>query len=78
MPGLYVFRALGGLVALPGRVSPDLLATIASDGATAALVVTGMALGLAIPIGVRDAVLTRWRVQSGQRDQSGPLRAEGQ
>jgi uncharacterized membrane protein YjjP (DUF1212 family) len=59
VPGLYVFRMLGGLVALPSNASPDLLTATVSDGATTALVVAGMAVGLAIPIAVRDAVLAR-------------------
>jgi uncharacterized membrane protein YjjP (DUF1212 family) len=57
VPGVYVFRMLSGLVQLPDSASPTLLSATASDGAVGALVVAGMAIGLVIPIHVRDVVL---------------------
>ena len=57
VPGVYVFRMLSGLVQLPGGASPELLATTVSNGATAALVVAGIALGLVIPTHIRDAII---------------------
>jgi uncharacterized membrane protein YjjB (DUF3815 family) len=57
VPGSYVFRMLSGLVQLPGSASPDLLASTVSDGMVAALVVAAMAIGLVIPMHLRDALL---------------------
>ncbi len=57
VPGVYVFRMLSGLAQLPGTASPTLLTATVSDGAVAALVVAGMAIGLVVPVHVRDAIL---------------------
>jgi uncharacterized membrane protein YjjP (DUF1212 family) len=57
VPGMYVFRTLAGLVQLTSNASPPLLTAAASDGAIAALVVAGMAIGLAVPNHIRNAVL---------------------
>jgi uncharacterized membrane protein YjjP (DUF1212 family) len=54
MPGAYLFRMLSGLIQLPGNASPNLLAATASNGAVATLVVVGMAVGLTLPMYVRD------------------------
>jgi hypothetical protein len=57
MPGSYVFRMLSGLIQLPGSASPNVLAATVSNGAVATLVVVGMAVGLTLPMYVRDMVL---------------------
>jgi uncharacterized membrane protein YjjP (DUF1212 family) len=57
LPGVYIFRMLSGLVQLPGTASPALLAATVSDGAVASLVVTGMAVGLVVPMHIRDAIV---------------------
>jgi uncharacterized membrane protein YjjP (DUF1212 family) len=57
VPGMYVFRALAGLVQLAGSASPSLLTEAASNGTLAALVVAAMAIGLTVPNHVRDAIL---------------------
>lgn len=57
VPGMYVFRTLAGLVQLTGNVSPALLTDAASNGAVAALVVAGMAIGLTVPNHTRNAIL---------------------
>ncbi len=52
IPGLYLFRMAGGLVALmaPGeKASPDLLLGTVTDGVTALLILLAMALGLIAP-----------------------------
>ena len=52
IPGLYLFRMAGGLVALmaPGeRASPDLLLSTVTDGVTASLILLAMAFGLIAP-----------------------------
>ncbi|GAB7067027.1 threonine/serine exporter family protein [Mycobacterium hodleri] len=50
VPGVYVFRMLSGLVRFAYAPTPDLLTALASDGAVAALVVAGLASGLALPM----------------------------
>ena len=57
VPGMYVFRTLAGLVQLAGGASQPLLNTTVSNGAIATLVVAGMAVGLAVPNHIRNAVL---------------------
>lgn len=57
VPGMYLFRMLAGLVQLSSGASPPLLAAAASNGTVATLVVAGMAIGLAVPIHIRNAVL---------------------
>ena len=51
IPGVYLFRMAGGLVALmaPGKTSPDLLADTVADGVTALLILLAMAFGLIAP-----------------------------
>jgi len=52
IPGLYLFRMAGGLVALmtPGeKASPDLLLSTVTDGVTASLILGAMAFGLIAP-----------------------------
>jgi uncharacterized membrane protein YjjP (DUF1212 family) len=50
VPGVYVFRMLSGLVQFAHLPTSDLLTSLTSDGATAVLVITGMATGLAVPM----------------------------
>jgi uncharacterized membrane protein YjjP (DUF1212 family) len=50
VPGVYVFRMLSGLVEFASLPTSGLLTSIASDGAVAALVIAGMATGLAVPM----------------------------
>ena len=57
VPGMYMFRTLAGLVQLAGGASPPLLTATVSNGAVATLVVGGMAIGLAVPNHIRNAVL---------------------
>ncbi len=52
VPGVYVFRMLSGLVQFSHLPTSDLLTALTSDGATAALVIVGMATGLAVPMHV--------------------------
>jgi uncharacterized membrane protein YjjP (DUF1212 family) len=59
LPASYIFRMLSGLIQLPGSVSPNLLAATVSKGAVATLVVVGMAVGLTLPMYVRDTVLAK-------------------
>jgi hypothetical protein len=56
MPGSYTFRMLSGLIRLPGNASPNLLAATVPNGADATLMVVGMAVGLTVPMCVRDMV----------------------
>jgi uncharacterized membrane protein YjjP (DUF1212 family) len=56
VPGVYVFRMLSGLVQFAHLPTPDLLTSLASDGATAVLVIAGMATGLAVPMHVYSAL----------------------
>jgi uncharacterized membrane protein YjjP (DUF1212 family) len=50
VPGVYVFRMLSGLVQFAHLPTSDLLTSLTSDGATAVLVITAMATGLAVPM----------------------------
>jgi uncharacterized membrane protein YjjP (DUF1212 family) len=50
VPGVYVFRMLSGLVQFARLPTSDLLTSLTSDGATAVLVITAMATGLAVPM----------------------------
>ncbi len=50
IPGVFLFRLAGGLVALlDGGAAPALLPGIATDGATATLILLAMAFGLILP-----------------------------
>jgi uncharacterized membrane protein YjjP (DUF1212 family) len=59
VPGVYVFRAVAGLLQFAGAPTPSLLADSAACGITALLIVACMAVGLTIPIQVRDALVER-------------------
>lgn len=51
IPGVYLFRAAGGLVALSslGQSSPDVLLAAIADGSTAMLTLMAMTFGLIVP-----------------------------
>lgn len=57
VPGMYVFRAVTGLVDVVNNPSPEILATTASDGSLAVLVIACMAIGLAVPNQIRDSII---------------------
>src|ERR1700750_3160603 len=50
VPVVYVFRMLSGLVQYARLPTSDLLTSLTSDGAVAALVIVAMATGLAVPM----------------------------
>jgi uncharacterized membrane protein YjjP (DUF1212 family) len=50
VPGVYLFRMLSGLVQFTHLPTADLLTSLTSDGAVAALVIAAMATGLAVPM----------------------------
>lgn len=52
VPGVLVFRTLAGFVELASRPSAQLLTSAAADLMVATVIVTGMALGLALPMHV--------------------------
>lgn len=58
VPGVYVFRTLSGIIQLQNKTSPDLLAATVSDAAMATLVVAGMAIGLVVPMRIRDILVS--------------------
>jgi uncharacterized membrane protein YjjP (DUF1212 family) len=58
VPGVYLFRMLSGIMELQTTASPQLLAATVSDAAVATLVVAGMAIGLVVPMHVRDVLIT--------------------
>ena len=59
VPGVYVFRMLNALGEVAfGGTDRELLGAI-SDGTTAALIVLGMAVGLAVPKHLYDQLITR-------------------
>lgn len=52
MPGVYLFRMAGGLVALSSlseHASPDMLLATIADGSTALLIIMAMTFGLIVP-----------------------------
>jgi hypothetical protein len=51
-----VFRTLSGVLQLQTATSSVLVATV-SDAAVAALVVAGMAVGLVVPMHIRDVLI---------------------
>ena len=57
VPGVYVFRTLSGIIQLQHNTSPGLLAATVSDAAIATLVVAGLAIGLVVPMRVRDVLV---------------------
>lgn len=67
VPGMYVFRAVAGAAQITTRPSEQVLLDVASNGATAALTVLAMAVGLAVPSRLRDAVLARRGLRDGRR-----------
>jgi uncharacterized membrane protein YjjB (DUF3815 family) len=56
IPGVYVFRVLGGILQLQNTSSSVLAATV-SDAAVATLVVAAMAIGLVVPMHIRDVLV---------------------
>jgi uncharacterized membrane protein YjjB (DUF3815 family) len=52
VPGVLVFRTLAGFVEFAGHPSPQLFTSAAADLIVATVIVTGMALGLALPMHV--------------------------
>jgi uncharacterized membrane protein YjjP (DUF1212 family) len=65
VPGVYVFRMLGGLVQFASLPTSALLTSIASDGAVAALVIAGMATGLAVPMHAYAVLSSRAGLRRG-------------
>ncbi|TGD85621.1 hypothetical protein BayCH28_21605 [Mycolicibacterium sp. CH28] len=59
VPGMYVFRTLSGILQLQANASTELLAATASDSAVAVSVTAAMAVGLVLPIWVRDILVRR-------------------
>jgi uncharacterized membrane protein YjjB (DUF3815 family) len=61
VPGVFVFRTLAGFVEFAGHPSPQLFSSAAADLIVATVIVTGMALGLALPMHVyAGRLLRRW------------------
>jgi uncharacterized membrane protein YjjP (DUF1212 family) len=60
VPGVYVFRTLSGFVQFAGHPSPELLSAASSDLIVASITVTGMAIGLALPMHFFGSALP-WR-----------------
>jgi uncharacterized membrane protein YjjP (DUF1212 family) len=60
VPGVYVFRTLSGFAQFAGHPSPALLSAAASDLIVASITVTGMAIGLALPMHFFGSALS-WR-----------------
>jgi uncharacterized membrane protein YjjB (DUF3815 family) len=62
VPGVFVFRTLAGFVEFAGAPSAQLLSAAAADLIGAGVIVTGMALGLALPMHIyADHLARRWR-----------------
>jgi uncharacterized membrane protein YjjP (DUF1212 family) len=59
VPGVLVFRTLAGFVEFAGHPSAQLLTSSAADLIVATVIVTGMALGLALPMHVHADRLAR-------------------
>jgi uncharacterized membrane protein YjjP (DUF1212 family) len=59
VPGVFVFRTLAGFVEFAGAPTAPLLAAAAGDLIGGGVIVTGMALGLALPMHVHAALLKR-------------------
>lgn len=57
VPGVYVFRMLSGIMQLQAGATPQLVAATVSDAAVATTVVAGMAIGLVVPMRVRDVLV---------------------
>jgi uncharacterized membrane protein YjjB (DUF3815 family) len=73
VPGVYLFRMLSGIMQLQTTASPELLAATVSDAAVATLVVAGMAIGLVVPMHVRDVLISAG-ARRGLRDRGSPAR----
>ncbi|HZA11500.1 threonine/serine exporter family protein [Mycobacterium sp.] len=58
VPGVYVFRAVGGILQLQSTTSSEVLAATVSDATVATLVVAGMVVGLIVPMRARDVLVT--------------------
>ena len=59
VPGVFVFRTLAGFVEFAGHPSAQLLSSSAADLIVGSIIVTGMALGLALPMHVYASRLSR-------------------
>jgi uncharacterized membrane protein YjjP (DUF1212 family) len=59
VPGVFVFRTLAGFVEFASHPSAQLFSAASADLIGAAVVVTGMALGLALPMHVYADILAR-------------------
>lgn len=59
VPGVFVFRTLAGFVEFAGHPSPQLFSSAAADLIVATVIVTGMALGLALPMHLYSDRLAR-------------------
>jgi uncharacterized membrane protein YjjP (DUF1212 family) len=60
VPGVYVFRTLSGFVLFGSHPSPALLSAATSDLIVASITMTGMAIGLALPMHLFGRALS-WR-----------------
>ena len=70
IPGVFLFRMAGGLVALVGlgeRAPPTLLTGTIADGGTAFLILLAMAFGLIVPKLCIDHVADRIRERTPAR-----------
>lgn len=57
MPGVYLFRAASGAVELltaTGESLTALVAAVAQDSATAAMIIVAMIIGLGLPVAITD------------------------
>lgn len=57
VPGMFVFRMLSGVVQLPGNASTQVLIATAADGVVAVTVIAAMAIGLVVPMRLRDSLV---------------------
>lgn len=60
VPGVFVFRTLAGFVDFAGAPSAQLLSAATADLIGASIIVTGMALGLAMPMHIYASLAKRW------------------
>jgi uncharacterized membrane protein YjjP (DUF1212 family) len=59
VPGVFVFRTVAGFVEFAAHPSPQLFSSASADLIVATVIVTGMALGLALPMHVYAGYLAR-------------------
>ena len=59
VPGVFVFRTVAGFIDFAGHPSAQLLSSVAADAIGATVIVTGMALGLALPMHLYAGRLAR-------------------